>query len=510
MSNDKKGKLPSKSLGLAKKLKSSSHKESDFVISRPLADAVHKVHVDTEYNWGDQGASLFDLGELLGEGAYGSVFQGTHKESGAVIAIKSCRNLGAAKNTVGKEINILKKCKHKNIVQYYGSAIHGREFWILMEYCGGGALNDLMEKLPEKHLSEPLIRAAMAASVEGLIYLHENAIIHRDVKAANIILTERGEVKLADFGVSAQMGGDVPDKKKTVTGTPLWMSPEVLNGEGKYDSKTDQWSLGITAIELAEGQPPYSDENVMQAMMKICSKDSPKPGLTKEPEKWSDDFKAFIDVCVEREPEKRPTAVDLAKHSFIAGHAKTATEVMAEFLKKLGKYKEGGMEKEIIRETEKKKEVEQISEKLQGSMLGSLADLNVSDQMVKEVVEEKQTETLKMLLQTKKAELDKAEEEHSSLKKKVDAEKKKAKKVKSKIKAKKAENVEPVETELDKEIKGMSRADLVKKIKLLDATYRATLATNAQTAATIQLLSKQLAELQATVVAPPVPKRNKN
>jgi len=323
----------------------SKRKTKDFVISGPTAPAQHLVHVDSNYNWtglnGEDGHTQFSADVKLGQGAYGSVFKGTHIASGAVLAIKQCPNLGPAKDSIQKEIDILKQCKHENIVQYYGSTVKGKVLWILMEFCGGGAVNDLMEKLPGGRYTEQQIAAVMAESLKGLAYLHSKNIIHRDIKAANILLNEQGQTKLADFGVSGQMKDEF-NKKNTVTGTPLWMAPEVVDGDN-YDARADLWSLGITAIEMAEGEPPHFKEKMMQAMMKICA--GPPPTL-KEPEKWSKEFHNFLATCLVKEPQGRPSATELLEHPFIKS-VPNPKAVMIDVLKSLGRYKETDMYGEI-------------------------------------------------------------------------------------------------------------------------------------------------------------------
>ncbi|KAL6064146.1 STE/STE20/MST protein kinase, variant 3 [Balamuthia mandrillaris] len=309
--------------------------KNTFQISAPTGPAVHKVHVDTSYKWGGEGgdpSEQFELGDKLGQGAYGSVYKGKHKASGLVMAIKSMSNLGPAAESVEKEIEILKQCKHKHIVQYYGCCPKGKTLWILMDFCGGGAVNDLMGKMSPPVLKEEQIAAILAESLRGLVYLHSKHIIHRDIKAANILLNEQGRTKLADFGVSAQVKDHAT--VQTTVGTPLWMSPEVLDGES-YNEKADIWSLGVTAIEMAEGEPPHQKESLMKAMAKILS--GPPPRL-KEPSKWSPEFNKFIEDCLDKDPAKRPSSTELLEHPFVKSVA-SPKQVLRQMLTELGIYK---------------------------------------------------------------------------------------------------------------------------------------------------------------------------
>lgn len=186
---------------------------------------------------------------------------------------------------VSREIATLKGCTSANIVQYYGSLTREGELWIIMEFCAGSSLADIMEARG-RCLTEAQIAAAMAGTVDGLSYLHGRtpALIHRDVKAGNLLLSEQGVIKLADFGVSASISSTL-SKRVTVIGTPYWMAPEVITADKPkhgssepegYETKADVWSLGISAIELAEGQPPNSDMSPMRAIFFIPMRPPPK------------------------------------------------------------------------------------------------------------------------------------------------------------------------------------------------------------------------------------------
>jgi len=201
-----------------------------------------------------------------------------------------------------------------------------------MEFCGAGAVNDLQEKLPNGIFNEQQIGAILREALSGLVYLHKSKIIHRDLKSANILVNETGVCRLADFGVSAKQQSE---SNTTVTGTPLWMAPEILQSQ-PYNTSCDIWSLGITAIELAEGKPPYSEDNLYGAIDKIVK--NPPPAL-QDPSKFSPQFVSFITTCLKKEPTQRPTSEELLNDPFIKRVKENNTEV-PDILRKLGKYRE--------------------------------------------------------------------------------------------------------------------------------------------------------------------------
>jgi len=518
---------------MVKDEKKKAKQKDKFVISGPTAPAQHVVHVDSNYNWtaglnGEEAHTQFDPSEKLGQGAYGSVFKGTHIASGAILAIKQCPNLGPSKESIQKEIDILKQCKHDNIVQYYGSTVKGKVLWILMEFCGGGAINDFMAAMPEKTFNEQQIASIIAESVKGLVYLHSKNIIHRDIKAANILLTETGQCKLADFGVSGQMKDEF-GKKNTVTGTPLWMAPEVVDGD-KYDAKADVWSLGITAIEMAQGEPPHMQLRMMQAMTKICS--GPPPRLA-EPEKWSKEFNQFIADTLVKDASARLSSADLLNHPFIKSvpdpHA-----VIVDMLKSCGKYsavdpfhvKTG--EIEAVEEDEKsltlsapvakettedpqikglkamiadlQKELAEEKKKNAGLIAEAGESVNIAAKEQDYQAKSKE-DVVKELLKTKKK-LKKAkielEELQRELKKGSKEEEDKRKKRKSKV-----------SNPLDEELEFASREELIKKVKHLDAQCRATTQTKLQGDATVKLLLAQIRELETKIDSADKKKRSK-
>ncbi|CAH1736324.1 serine/threonine-protein kinase 3 [Aphis gossypii] len=261
-----------------------------------------------------QPEEVFDIICKLGEGSYGSVFKALHKESGQVLAIKQVP-VDTDLQEIIKEISIMQQCDSPYVVKYYGSYFKNTDLWIVMEYCGAGSVSDIM-RLRKKTLSEDEIATILSDTLKGLEYLHLRRKIHRDIKAGNILLNSEGHAKLADFGVAGQLT-DTMAKRNTVIGTPFWMAPEVIQEIG-YDCVADMWSLGITALEMAEGKPPYGDIHPMRAIFMIPTK--PPPSF-REPDKWTPEFIDFVSQCLIKNPDERATATKMLDHEFI-GNAK--------------------------------------------------------------------------------------------------------------------------------------------------------------------------------------------
>ncbi|XP_027688704.2 serine/threonine-protein kinase 10 [Chelonia mydas] len=257
------------------------------------------------------------LGEL-GDGAFGKVFKAQNKVTGVLAAAKVIDTQSEEElEDYVVEIDILAWCDHPNIVKLLDALYWDSRLWILIEFCPGGAVDAAILEL-EKGLTEEQIQVACKQILLALQYLHSCKIIHRDLKAGNVLLTLEGDVKLADFGVSAK-NSQTLQRRTSFLGTPYWMAPEVVqcetSKENPYNYKADIWSLGITLIEMAEMEPPFHELNPMRVLLKISKS---QPPTLRCPKRWSEEFKDFLRKSLERNPEVRWSASQLLQHPFVA------------------------------------------------------------------------------------------------------------------------------------------------------------------------------------------------
>ncbi|XP_075896017.1 LOW QUALITY PROTEIN: myosin-IIIb [Nelusetta ayraudi] len=272
---------------------------------------------DPSENW--------DIVETIGKGTYGKVYRVTSRKDGSQAAVKVLDPINDVDEEIEAEYNILRSLSnHPNVVKFYGmfyksDNLSGGQLWLVLELCNGGSVTELIKGLLIRgcRLQEPVISYILYSALLGLQHLHNNRIIHRDVKGNNILLTAEGGVKLVDFGVSAQLTS-ARLRRNTSVGTPFWMAPEVIACEQQYDysydARCDVWSLGITAIELADGDPPLAEMHPVKALFKIPR--NPSPTL-RNPEQWCRSFCHFIGQCLIKDFEARPSVTHLLEHPFI-------------------------------------------------------------------------------------------------------------------------------------------------------------------------------------------------
>jgi len=262
----------------------------------------------------------YELLEKIGRGSFGEVFKGFAKETGQIVAIKvvdlTVRNRQDSTDLLDElhqEITVLRECHNPRITNFYESFVHENQLYLVMEYVAGGSLKDILRV--RGSFQELYIAIILRELLLAVQFLHSQGKLHRDIKAANVLLSLEGEVKLADFGVSAQITQSVT-KRHSFVGTPYWMAPEVIT-QSEYDQKADIWSVGITAMELAKGEPPLAHLTPMKVLFQIQS--SPPPQLESS---FSLAFQDFVRLCLQKDPSLRPDADSLLRHKFITSAKK--------------------------------------------------------------------------------------------------------------------------------------------------------------------------------------------
>jgi serine/threonine protein kinase len=321
--------------------------EVDSSVSLPFNVQIKHV-INFNMEWQGDIEEQIKLLNKIGSGGFGTVYRAVHIESSIEMAAK----LVAAKDekqeqSIRKEIELLKILRHPNIVSYYGCAGPDRKglLWILMDFCAAGSLSSIIGSLKKNGrcvFTEDMIGYILAQVLRALVHLHQKNVIHRDIKCGNVLLTAKGEVQLADFGVSKQIDLSHDTISKGIVGSAHWLPPEAI-GNPKGDAsqpriavgaKGDVWALGITAIEMAEGKPPNFDVPAVQAMIKTLN--DPPPKLS-ESSKWSVEFQNFVSRCLIKNPDDRPSAAQMLQDPFVILHlVRPNSQILDPILSDLG------------------------------------------------------------------------------------------------------------------------------------------------------------------------------
>ncbi|XP_056327004.1 STE20-like serine/threonine-protein kinase isoform X2 [Danio aesculapii] len=329
-------------------------------------------HVNRDVNPED----FWEIVGELGDGAFGKVYKAQNKQTGILAAAKVIDTKTEEElEDYMVEIDILASCDHQYIVKLLDAFYFESKLWILIEFCAGGAVDAVMLEL-ERPLTEPQIRVVCKQSLEALVYLHENKIIHRDLKAGNILFTSDGDIKLADFGVSAKNTKTL-QRRDSFIGTPYWMAPEVVMCETSkdrpYDYKADIWSLGVTLIELAQIEPPNHEMNPMRVLLKIAKSEPP---TLASPSRWSPEFSDFLRKALDKNVDNRWSALQLLQHPFVSSLVdnKPLRELIAEAKAEVVEEFEEGKEEEEEEEPEPQSAVQGHKRALSDTSVGSSED----------------------------------------------------------------------------------------------------------------------------------------
>ena len=277
----------------------------------------------------------YTLCDLIGTGSSAKVYRAVIKDTTTECAVKilNLEMFSDCFDMIRKEIVAMSKSNHPNVVAYHTSFVHQTELWLVMAFLGGGSCHDIMRFSFKTGMDESMIATILRETLKALEYFHKSGLIHRDVKAGNILIDMKGNVQLADFGVaSALVENGQKNKAQTFVGTPCWMAPEVMEQVKGYDFKADIWSFGITALELAEGRAPKSNMAPMKVLLTTLSDEPPK--LNRHKNGYSRTFKNMVQLCLQKDPSKRPTATELLGHGFFK-KAKKPTEVVSVIIAKL-------------------------------------------------------------------------------------------------------------------------------------------------------------------------------
>ncbi|KAK9242199.1 kinase-like domain-containing protein [Lipomyces tetrasporus] len=291
-------------------------------------------------------AKIYRRGEIIGRGNFGVVYKGYNTAEKKVVAIKVL-NLDTAEDEVKDvrhEIALLSELKQgdaQNIVRYHGSHLVGSRLWIIMDYCAGGSVRTL--QLAMGKIEERFTQVIVRESLIALSYIHKAGIIHRDIKAANILIKNDGGVQLCDFGVAAQISANHP-KRSTIVGTPYWMAPEVITEGATYNYKADIWSLGITIYEMATGQPPYADQDGLRVMFLIPRSKPPRL----EGAQYTQSLKEFLSLCLNERPEERPNADELLRTRLIRVSKNVPTSSLRELIARYRTWRDQGNVRQSI------------------------------------------------------------------------------------------------------------------------------------------------------------------